>query len=287
MLRFLGERRFPAVPPLLGWFEYQGRPRTRPSASSRSSSRTGATAGNGPSTGWPGIPTRCSARCAGSGRRSARCTPSWGATRPTRPSRRRNGATSRWRSSSPPSTKGSNASSSTSPTTTSASRRSPTAARSCATSFAASPGSAAPGWRSASTPTFTSARPFSRTAAGRSSTSRASRPAAAGAPGEALAAARRRGPPAPLAYARSPPPAARRRPAGRLGAGAREAFLDGYLDTVDPTLLPATKREVDQLLAIYEMEKAVYELNYELGHRPDWVGIPVAGITRLLEVEVA
>ena len=67
---------------------------------------------------------------------------------------------------------------------------------------------------------------------------------------------------------------------------AREAFLDGYLDAIDPTLLPATKREVDQLLAIYELEKAVYELNYELGHRPDWVGIPVAGITRLLEVEV-
>jgi len=68
---------------------------------------------------------------------------------------------------------------------------------------------------------------------------------------------------------------------------ARERFLDGYLDGVDPTLLPATRREVDQLLAIYELEKAVYELNYELGHRPDWVEIPVAGITRLLEVEVA
>ncbi|HEY2055288.1 MAG TPA: hypothetical protein VGH14_15255 [Solirubrobacterales bacterium] len=67
---------------------------------------------------------------------------------------------------------------------------------------------------------------------------------------------------------------------------ARQDFLDGYLDTIDPTLLPATRREVDQLLAIYELEKAVYELNYELDNRPDWVGIPVAGITRLLEVEV-
>jgi maltokinase len=66
---------------------------------------------------------------------------------------------------------------------------------------------------------------------------------------------------------------------------ARQDFLDGYLDGVDPTLLPATRREVDQLLAIYELEKAVYELNYELNHRPDWVEIPVAGITRLLEVE--
>ncbi len=68
---------------------------------------------------------------------------------------------------------------------------------------------------------------------------------------------------------------------------ARERFLDGYLDSIDPALLPATRREVDQLLAIYELEKAVYELNYELNNRPDWVEIPVAGITRLLEVEVA
>jgi trehalose synthase-fused probable maltokinase len=66
---------------------------------------------------------------------------------------------------------------------------------------------------------------------------------------------------------------------------ARVEFLDGYLDAIDPTLLPATKREIDQLLAIYELEKAVYELNYELNNRPDWVEIPVAGITRLLEVE--
>jgi maltokinase len=69
-------------------------------------------------------------------------------------------------------------------------------------------------------------------------------------------------------------------------AHARERFLDGYLDAIDPVLLPATRREVDQLLAIYELEKAVYELNYELNNRPDWVEIPVAGITRLLQVEV-
>jgi maltokinase len=69
-------------------------------------------------------------------------------------------------------------------------------------------------------------------------------------------------------------------------ARAREKFLDGYLDAIDPTLLPATRREVDQLLAIFELEKAVYELNYELDNRPDWVGIPVAGIARLMEVEV-
>ena len=43
----------------------------------------------------------------------------------------------------------------------------------------------------------------------------------------------------------------------------------------------------DQLLAIFELEKAVYELRYELNNRPDWVSIPVAGILRLLEAPVA
>jgi len=38
-----------------------------------------------------------------------------------------------------------------------------------------------------------------------------------------------------------------------------------------------------QLLAIFELEKAVYELRYELNNRPDWVAIPTAGIVRLLE----
>jgi len=38
-------------------------------------------------------------------------------------------------------------------------------------------------------------------------------------------------------------------------------------------------------LAVFELEKAVYELRYELNNRPDWVAIPVAGILRLLESE--
>jgi maltokinase len=67
---------------------------------------------------------------------------------------------------------------------------------------------------------------------------------------------------------------------------ARKAFLDAYLDSVEPTLLPAGQTAIDKLLAIFELEKAVYELHYELNNRPDWVPIPVAGIARLLDVEV-
>jgi trehalose synthase-fused probable maltokinase len=64
---------------------------------------------------------------------------------------------------------------------------------------------------------------------------------------------------------------------------AREAFLAGYFRTVDAALLPPGQAASEQLLAIFELEKAVYELRYELNNRPDWVRIPVAGILRLLD----
>jgi trehalose synthase-fused probable maltokinase len=64
---------------------------------------------------------------------------------------------------------------------------------------------------------------------------------------------------------------------------AREEFIDGYLSTVDPSLIPSGRAAIDRLLTIFELEKAVYELRYELNNRPDWVEIPVAGILRLLE----
>jgi predicted trehalose synthase len=67
---------------------------------------------------------------------------------------------------------------------------------------------------------------------------------------------------------------------------AREEFLSGYLATVDPTLLPPGRESMDKLLSVFELEKAVYELRYELNTRPDWVPIPVAGILRLLEQPV-
>jgi maltokinase len=64
---------------------------------------------------------------------------------------------------------------------------------------------------------------------------------------------------------------------------AREAFLGAYFDAIEASLLPAGQAATEKLLQIFELEKAVYELRYELNNRPDWVSIPVRGIVRLLE----
>jgi trehalose synthase-fused probable maltokinase len=63
---------------------------------------------------------------------------------------------------------------------------------------------------------------------------------------------------------------------------ARDAFLAGYLDEIDQRVVPSGA-SLQRILSIFELEKAVYELRYELDNRPDWVQIPVAGIQRLLE----
>jgi len=63
---------------------------------------------------------------------------------------------------------------------------------------------------------------------------------------------------------------------------ARERYLAGYMAQVDLALLPAGRVAIDKLLSMFELEKAIYELRYELNNRPDWVGVPVAGIARLL-----
>jgi maltokinase len=66
---------------------------------------------------------------------------------------------------------------------------------------------------------------------------------------------------------------------------ARTAFLGAYFNDVDAALLPTGHAQISSLLATFELEKALYELQYELDNRPDWVPIPVAGILRLLESE--
>jgi maltokinase len=65
----------------------------------------------------------------------------------------------------------------------------------------------------------------------------------------------------------------------------RSEFLGGYLDEVDPTIVP-NGLALERVLRLFELEKALYELRYDLGHRPEWARVPVAGIKQLLEEPV-
>ncbi|MDY6856297.1 MAG: putative maltokinase, partial [Thermodesulfobacteriota bacterium] len=68
--------------------------------------------------------------------------------------------------------------------------------------------------------------------------------------------------------------------------GISGIFLRSYLDTVsDALFLPSQEEELNAMLQAFLMEKAVYELGYELNNRPDWIIIPIKGIEDLLEVE--
>ena len=60
---------------------------------------------------------------------------------------------------------------------------------------------------------------------------------------------------------------------------AEAAFLGGYLETMEGCdACPRDAAERDALLRLFTLEKALYELRYELGNRPDWVGVPLGGL---------
>ena len=61
-------------------------------------------------------------------------------------------------------------------------------------------------------------------------------------------------------------------------------FLRAYLEAAgDAPFLPADDDELSLLLEAYVLEKAVYELGYELNNRPDWALIPVRGVLEMLD----
>lgn len=61
------------------------------------------------------------------------------------------------------------------------------------------------------------------------------------------------------------------------------AFLRAYLHTADgAAFLPTDRKDLRLALTVARLEKAVYELGYELNNRPDWVAIPIRGIRHIL-----
>jgi maltose alpha-D-glucosyltransferase / alpha-amylase len=64
------------------------------------------------------------------------------------------------------------------------------------------------------------------------------------------------------------------------------AYLAGYFLMAgpgEPRILPERFEESGLLLETFLLEKAVYEIGYELDHRPEWVKLPVQGLVQLLE----
>ncbi len=61
------------------------------------------------------------------------------------------------------------------------------------------------------------------------------------------------------------------------------AFLAAYRQSLgDARLWPRSLDDADRLLDFFLLEKAFYEIEYELAHRPDWLRVPLAGTWRIL-----
>ncbi len=60
-------------------------------------------------------------------------------------------------------------------------------------------------------------------------------------------------------------------------------FLQSYFHATSKLLnFSESREEIKTLLDIYLLEKAIYELGYELNHRPDWVHVPLQGILEMV-----
>jgi maltose alpha-D-glucosyltransferase/alpha-amylase len=63
-------------------------------------------------------------------------------------------------------------------------------------------------------------------------------------------------------------------------------FLSAYLEAAgDAPFVPRDRGDLETLLQAFLLDKAVYELGYELNNRPDWLVIPIKGINDILSRE--
>ncbi|MBV8225523.1 MAG: hypothetical protein JO232_10080 [Verrucomicrobia bacterium] len=64
---------------------------------------------------------------------------------------------------------------------------------------------------------------------------------------------------------------------------ASQIFLTAYLDQVAGSgLVPKKQEDLQALLRSFLIHKALYELRYELNNRPNWIAIPLRGLSSLI-----
>jgi maltose alpha-D-glucosyltransferase / alpha-amylase len=63
----------------------------------------------------------------------------------------------------------------------------------------------------------------------------------------------------------------------------RLTFITAYDDVASTGGLYESLDAVRPLLQLFEIEKALYEVRYELGNRPDWAGIPLRSLIAFAE----
>jgi len=62
-----------------------------------------------------------------------------------------------------------------------------------------------------------------------------------------------------------------------------EVYLAAYLEVArEASFLPAEREDIDLLLEVYQLDKAMYEIGYELSYRPHWVATPLRAVTEIL-----
>jgi maltose alpha-D-glucosyltransferase/alpha-amylase len=65
------------------------------------------------------------------------------------------------------------------------------------------------------------------------------------------------------------------------------SFLKSYLGIVQPVgIIPNDPNHLRILLDAYILEKAIYEIGYELNNRPDWIKVPLQGILQIMEARI-
>ena len=68
-------------------------------------------------------------------------------------------------------------------------------------------------------------------------------------------------------------------PGAAWAADAARAFLEGYRAAAGTApFLPESDEAFRDVVAVFELEKAAYEIVYEANNRPDWIGIPTRGL---------